>query len=247
MNYSILVPTRKRPERLSDLIASIVNTIEDKNNTEIIITYDEDDIYTMSHIDIIKQRFADRIKLDWNKKTRSYNISNDYFNWMAFNRATGKYLIAINDDTRFMIGSWDIMSFRVLEDFLKDKPDRIVYGITDDREIERKRHHNYWFSCFPLISIEAIKTLGFFFDPAFAKDGADWDIMACYQEIGRIVDLRPYLAIEHISVRSGRRDKDALDHDYLGAPPNPDTGYRRIQNAQILTTKILGCLPINSA
>lgn len=214
-NFSIMCPTRNRVLMLSNLIESIVNNTQELNNTEIIIIYDNDDNSTIQVKENLLSRFGNRINLVFHSRERSYNMSNDYYNYASNNIAQGKYLIAVNDDTRFIKHSWDIEAIKKIDKYLENKPDGIFYGITDDREVERKRNEHYWFSCFPLVSKKAVEALGFFFDPFIWKDGADWDLLALYKNIERALDLRTEIIIEHISVRSGRRGRDVLDEENI--------------------------------
>lgn len=213
MNFSLLIPTRNRPTYLANAIESIIQTTSDLTNTEIIITFDEDDNSTRQVQPNLIERFGKLIRIDWNCRPRSYNTSQDYFNFMALQRSTGKYLVALNDDILFMKTAWDTETLHVLEEYLKNFPDGVVYGVTADMEIEKKRNEHHWFSCFPLISRKAVEALGFFFDPMIYRDGADWDIFAIYKEVGRIIDLRQFFVIQHLSTRSGRRGNDILDSE----------------------------------
>ncbi len=224
MNYSILIPTRKRPQLLTNLIQSIHDTVEDKNNTEIHIAYDVDDNVTISIIGSLKETYKS-IKMDFHGRKRSYLLNDDYYNWMSTNFSEGKYIIAVNDDTKFINYAWDSIALRKIEDYLKDKPDGIFYGITEDKEVEGRRNDSNYFSCFPLISKAGVNVLGYFFDPQIYKDGADWDIVMGYKEINRVLDLRNEIIIEHISIRSGRRQKDELyDDAYYPTQVGKNTG-----------------------
>lgn len=229
MNFSLMVPTRNRGIMLSNLIESIVNNTQELDNTEIIVIYDNDDNSTKQISENLLLRFKDKISLIFHARERSFNMSNDYFNYVANNLSTGKYLIALNDDTKFIKYAWDSEAIKKIDKYLEDKPDGIFYGITEDREIERKRNEHYWFSCFPLVSKKAVEALGFFFDPFIWKDGADWDLLALYKNLNRVLDLRLEIIIEHISVRSGRRGKDALDeenvHIHNHKIPKVSAGY----------------------
>lgn len=224
MNYSILVPTRKRPSLLNGLMRSIYETVEDMNNVEIHIAYDLDDNMTISAIDYLKNTYK-TIKMSFHGRERSNRFVDDYYNWMAINFSEGKYIISLNDDAKFVNYGWDNIALRKIENYLKDKPDGIFYGITQDKEVENNRNEQNYFSCFPLMTKAGVDSLGFLFDPEFYRDGADWDIVMAYRGINRILDLRDEIIIEHISTRSGRRQPDELDLDYnLHYPPSPQAG-----------------------
>ena len=242
-NFSLMIPTRNRVILLTNLIESIVNNTQELDKTEIIVMYDNDDNSTKQVSENLLLRFKDKISINFYNRERSYNMNNDYYNNIALNIAKGKYLIAINDDTRFIKHSWDVEAIKKIDKYLEDKSDGIFYGITDDREIERKRNEHYWFSCFPLVSKKAVNALGFFFDPYIWKDGADWDLLALYKNINRVLDLRQEIIIEHISVRSGRRGRDILDeenqriHSHL--IPRVSAGYNTHHYTEFLKDYII--------
>jgi len=241
-NFSILIPTRHRIPLLDGLIESIVTNTQELNQTEIIVMYDNDDNSTAQQKQYFLDKYGNKIKLEFYNRERSFNMNGDYYNYMATNLATGKYLIAVNDDTKFIKYAWDTEARIKIEKFLENKPDGVFYGVTDDMEVERKRNEHYWFSCFPLVSKAAVNIMGFFFDPHIWKDGADWDLLAIYKNIDRALDLRNEIIIQHISVRSGRRGRDILDEEntHINASmiPRVQAGYNTQNYVEFLRTYI---------
>jgi len=213
MDFSILIPTRNRPTLLADAIESIIQTTDNKQQTEIVITYDSDDNSSAGVRPNLVARFDKYMPIKFLVRERSFNTSEDYYNWMARQHSTGKYIIASNDDVKFLKQGWDTEAKKRLEEYLQPFPDGIVYGVTADMEKETKRNEHFWFSCFPLISRRAVEAVGFFFDPMIYRDGADWDVFGLYKEIERVLDLRNEIIIQHLSVRSGRRNADSVDSE----------------------------------
>jgi hypothetical protein len=212
MNFSVLIPTRKRVVYLNNLILSIYNTAKFKNEVEILITYDDDDQQTMDFVNNFQTQ--EYLNISFFKRPRSLNINGDYYNWMAKNYAKGKYFIISNDDAQFIQQNWDEMAWKRLEEYEKSNPDGLVLGIIDDKEVISNRHDYNRFSCFPLFSRKDLEVLGFLFQPEYWRDGADWVIAGVYRKIDRVLDLRNEIIIEHISVRSFRRNKDDLYEEY---------------------------------
>lgn len=241
MHFTIMIPTRKRQHMLRDLIQSIYSTSKDPYTVETLITYDNDDRSTIDALPNLKNISKD-YPVKFFSRERHYATSGVYYNEMA-EKASGNFIIAVNDDTLFTKIGWDINAYKKLEDYLKERPDRIVYGITSDKEVERARNENNYFSCFPLLSKETVKVMGFFFDPIFHKDGADWDLVMPYRELKRIIDLRDEIEILHLSFRSGRRPHDLLDNDVCPLPPTvngngPHAGKNLKRNVSFLTNYI---------
>jgi hypothetical protein len=225
IKFSILITTRQRTEMLSNLLESIYKTTSNPSEVEIRIVYDLDDKETIDWIN--KKIPYEAVIVTWfHNRERSTNLVNDYHNWLA-PQSQGKYIIFSNDDALFELNGWDIKTWEKLENFEKKYPDGIIYGIPEDFEKENRRNESNWMACFPLLSKKAIEVLGYAFDPAYIKDGADWALAGTYRKINRVVDLRECIVIKHLSFRSGRRKWDVLDENSLkldsiinGNPPN---------------------------
>ena len=194
------------------MLQSIDDTTGNKNEIEVVIAYDFDDSITSSITKELESKYKD-INLRFIGRDRSAYTTNDYYNWLAMNHSTGEFLIFVNDDALFETQKWDIHTYKKLEEYLKDKPDGVVYGIVEDLEVEKKRKKHNYFSCFPLMSRRAINALGFAFDPEFHRDGADWAIIGVYRQLDRILDLREEVTIKHLSYRSFRRKWDEVDDE----------------------------------
>ena len=212
MTFTIMIPTRHRPTLLDNLLKSIYDSTIHKNEVEIHVAYDSDDMSTIQYLETIKA-FIPPISTTFHVRERARNINHDYYNWIATSFAQGKYLIAVNDDTLFEMYGWDDRAIQTLKIYEEKWPDGIIYGMPEDHERESKRNESNWMPCFPLISKKAVEVLGHFFDPEMVRDGADWAIAATYRNINRVVDLRNCITIKHLSTRSGRRPWDKVDED----------------------------------
>lgn len=213
INFTIMIPTRHRPVLLEKLLKSIYDSTIHKDSVEIHIAYDTDDMSTIQYLHGKYVDYTPPISTTFHQRERARNINHDYYNWMATNFATGKYIIAVNDDTLFETYGWDANAMNSLRVYEDRWPDGILLGMPEDLEKENKRNEFNWMPCFPLISKKAVEVLGHFFDPEMIRDGADWAISATYRNIQRVVDLRNCITIKHISTRSGRRPWDQVDED----------------------------------
>lgn len=243
--FSILITTRQRVQMLHNLLASIYRTTSNKNEVEIRVIYDNDDLITSNYI---KNKFhiefgtLPRVETFFHMRKRSPDLVNDYHNWCSTNFAQGKYIIFSNDDALFEMDRWDVLTKNKLVEFEKTHSDGIVYGMPQDLEKEEARNEKNWMACFPLISKKVVEVLGFAFDPSFQRDGADWAMAKTFQLIERVVDLRDTIVIKHLSFRSGRRKKDDLDIYALSLGlTNPPIEISARKNAQILQNYINKC------
>jgi glycosyltransferase involved in cell wall biosynthesis len=214
MNFSIILNTRERVDMLKDLLDSLANTTHDLSNIEVFICIDNNDAATLSNIDYLLDTYP---FLYYLIVPPSENL---HFNLnKAFEFVNGKYIIVLNDDCKFLNAGWDKTSLPILEDYLKDKPDGIVYGRTHDTSIDKGGTKEY--ASFPLLSTKAIQSTGFVM-PEYVKGwGGDVLSWRIYQSVDRIVDL-PDIQIEH------------LLHNDLNKIMNPDKtqNYIRVISAQ---------------
>ncbi len=114
---SILIPTRRRPERLYKTLKSIYDTVEDLTLVEVRVRYDNDDLYTYNyHVQCLA---SDLIQNDWLKaefwksitwlcgeRMKGYDSLNLMYTELA-EEANGKYIMICNDDFWFETQGWD--------------------------------------------------------------------------------------------------------------------------------------------
>lgn len=223
MKFSLMIPTRKRPKKLELFIRSIFETTFNRNEIEIRVGGDNDDQTIKATIERLKKENP-----GWNlylhQRPRGNSLVSHYINWLALNFCTGKYIITLNDDCLFRSKNWDIKTYLRLEEYLKDKPDGIVLGVTKDTiPIKYEEHEGYLVTGFPLISKKSVEVLDFFLDPIFMDATADYDICQLYATIGRSVDLTDIFVIEH-----NPKEFEGLDNNYKHER-NIDTDYKVIK------------------
>jgi len=197
MNFSLLCPTRHRPHYLQPLLESIFNTAQFENNIEVLFAIDDDDKET-THEFIKLSRFNKYVK--GHIRSKSDYLNRDYYNWLA-KRASGRYLWAIGDDVRFKTNNWDSLLILEIETYLHSHLDRIAY-ITTEEDGSQATH-----TCFPMVTKEAFKALGFFLHPELLTWGADRTIYELYSAVDRVINV-PSVHIEHITYHDGKAPCD---------------------------------------
>jgi hypothetical protein len=241
MKYSIIITTRMRTQFLSDLIISLNNTIEDKANVEIHINYDNDDNQTRP-MKAFFDKETPELKIYFHNRDRSVWMQRDYLNWCLHNfPIEGEFILNLNDDVIFLNYGWDRLAYDKLKEYLKDKPDGVVYARTEEHE-KAKSYGGGLFSCFPIISKRAVDTLGFFFDNEYIAWNADIAMYQVYANIDRVLDLRGEVDMLHVSVHSGRRVADDINRGMKAVHkdgPDPDAFLNR--DTQILLEYIDKC------
>jgi len=183
MKFSLITPSRSRPNEYKQLIESVLSTTENINNVEMLVIIDKDDSNLKEYQDMIK--LVKDISCKLYAVDRKNHISK-YYNELAF-KSKGKYIWAINDDCLIKTPSWDILAWMKLEsEYIASNG--ILYGETNDST--RNYNGNGFFSCFPILSRKAIDRMGYFFNDKYITWGGDKFLKYLYSDAGAgIVDL----------------------------------------------------------
>lgn len=236
MNFSLLIPTRGRVERLKVLLKSIDDNTYDKRSVEVMLAYDTDDKYTEMFIVSELPKLYPDLQIRVFSRQRSAFINKDYYNWLA-GFSTGNFLWVMGDDLQILSKNWDFTALDKLEKYLENKPDRVVYGNIDDGT-PPPRDSPKIFCCFPIISREAYTTLGCIFHDEIASWGADHAIYAIYgsPEIDRLCNILD-VKIDHISHHKyGEKYRDATSVDV-------ETSYRKMGGGSMVAQCIQNRVP----
>lgn len=193
MNFSILIPTRNRPELLHGLLISIRGTVDDVGNVEVLVVYDDDDSLTEGIVKNEENWFSD-IGVKFYKRSRSKNLSEDYINFLA-KKARGKWLWILNDDCVVVNKDWDMYTKEILEG------KGVVYGFIDDGM-------SNWFCSFPMLSREAYEKLGWFYDPRYPTNMADQFLFKVFEKTPYVVTVP--VKVKHLCWQMGTRDMDEV-------------------------------------
>lgn len=117
--FSIIVPSRGRPNRLKLFINSIIQTCYDQRNFEIIVGLDEDDNHNYDCIN-----FKKNISTSIGPQNRTMGkITLD-----CIKKSNGKYLFLCNDDVIFCTKNWDI----TLKEILVSIPNKPILAYPND-------------------------------------------------------------------------------------------------------------------
>jgi glycosyltransferase involved in cell wall biosynthesis len=180
MNFSIIIPTRKRPESLSRLLNSIKEKTHDLSDVEIIIYKDTDDIVEL----------PEGLNANILTRKRSDKLIKDYINQMAL-MSEGKYVWFLGDDCEIVTDQWDVLAKKIIEESKMDK----FFGDTKDNT--RNFNNVGQFACFPIISRKSIDALGYFFHPEIAAWGGDKYCHYVYSQANKVLDMQKIELIHH--------------------------------------------------
>jgi glycosyltransferase involved in cell wall biosynthesis len=182
MKFSILLNTRNRVKYLENLLYSLITKTKNLQDIEVLINYDDDD--NISH-DFAQNKFNLNVKFFRNPRPYSLHST---INLMA-KQAKGQYLIGVNDDIEFITKDWDDIIFKKIDSFKtnNDIKDDIIYCKTSCTSVDHDANLPYG-SC-PIVSKEAVETIGLFLYEEFRGLGGDSSIYRVYAAVDRVVDV----------------------------------------------------------
>lgn len=203
MRFSLILASRDRISLLRGLLDSLMRTTSQPNQIEILAVFDNDDTNSVKAMSELSQKYQNINARFWTRERTEW-MHRDYINWV-YPHSRGKYVIVLNDDTRFINPGWDDQAYGKLEGYLADKSDGVVYGFTDNMTKDAN------LCCFPLFSRQAIDSLGFVLPNERKNWSADRDIYEVYTHplVNRKLDL-PEIKIEHVAYHAGLRGRDAV-------------------------------------
>lgn len=214
--FSLLVPTRGRPQALQEMADSVRATA---GLVQILAYVDDDDPCLGQYMDTkgVRVVVGPRIVLSecWNVLARE---------------AEGDFLHMSSDDIRFRTPGWDSIVRETFEAF----PDRIacVYG--------RDGIHDEKLATHAFISRRWYETVGYFTWPEFPCDFADTWLHDIAQMIGRLV-YQPEVLIEHLHPIANKAEWDQTHKERLarGKQVRVKDRYRRLKAQRIADAKKL--------
>ena len=205
--FSLLCPTRSRDVERDRLLMSLRNNTSNKDEIEILFAIDRDDHHTQEKLEETKTVFPD-LNIKVFVRNRSVFINRDYYNWLA-GFAEGDFYWVIGDDLVFAFNGWDVYIKNRIEDYLKDKHDRIAcIGARDNTPPPGTLPS---FPCFPMVTKEAAKALGFVLHPNIPTWGADYVLYCLYKEVPRLLVIDEHIFLNHISYHTRKVEADAIN------------------------------------
>ncbi len=198
--FSITFSSRGRPKLLKGLLDSIVEQTYDLSTIEARISCDLDDetmwSFPVENYSFLHMEFIER-EINLHKRMNR-----------LVRESSGKYLFSPNDDCIILTKHWDKVILDTFEEYLKDKPDGIVLGQTQDDSIDKMGNY----ASFPILPRKIIDILGFFVLEEFPTHGIDVLLHRIYESVGRICPIENML-ITHLMHNNSGHDLDVTAHE----------------------------------
>lgn len=194
MRFSLLIPTRGRPDGLTKCVESALDTADDPAQVDI-WCYRDDDDESYNDLDLpVAWVTGPRITL-----SRTWNV---------LDAASGGDIVChCGDDIIFQSNGWD----SAVRGAFSQYADRIafVYGRDGAQDAELGTHG--------FVSRQWIDAVGYFCPPLFSHDYNDTWLNVVAEVVGRRVFL-PDVLMEHMHWLWGKSDHDQtyLDHEAFG-------------------------------
>jgi hypothetical protein len=179
---SLLVPTRKRPEKFKRMALSALATAEKPIEILAYVTWDDEESKAL--IALSDEREIQRSK-DLKVIVGKRRIMSDLWNALL-PHATGDIFMQCADDVVFRTPCWD----RYVEEAFAAVPDKILLAFANDGSPNGER-----FATLPFVHRRWTQTIGYFTGPGFAVDFSDTWPFDVATMVGRVKYLP--LLIEH--------------------------------------------------
>jgi len=196
---SIICPTRDRVHNLERVLLSLQRTCWNVDSFEIIFICDSDDIASIAYLNQAKARFP-KIHMSHYARERTEFLNRDYFNW-ALQFAKGDLFWVFGDDLEMVHSEWDRAIFDYLYNFWKGRNDRIAY-VSVKCDTPRPPGIEHEFSCFPIMTRQAVEKVGFFMIPEIPSWCSDYVISKLYYDANRLMTMNTAL-VKHIGAETG--------------------------------------------
>lgn len=180
IDFSIILVSRTRHHKLRSLLESLKDTCECKY--EVFVGLDSDDPDLLKYSALLDTGEFPNLTIHVAKRVKNLHVRMNFF----IDRIKGKYVFVLNDDCKMTTQGWDRLAKEKLGE-------GIVYGRTHDNSIDRVSKE---YAAFPIMSLSAVKRLGFIMDDRFGNHGADVVTYRVYQEANKVIDL-PEVTIDH--------------------------------------------------
>jgi hypothetical protein len=199
---SLLVPTRKRPERLRQMVQSVLETAAFMPEILCYITTDDEsyDGQTPPEVKVIR---GPRL------------IMSDLWNALV-PHARGDIFMLCADDVIFRTNSWDLEISRAF----KDCRDKILLVFADDGSPNGKR-----FASLPFVSRKWVETVGYFTGPGFSADYSDTWPFDVATMLGRVKYVPVLIEHMHHVWNKAKIDETYQENQERMARDNPAKLY----------------------
>ena len=205
--FALLTPSRERPQSVERLLQSLSDTTTNPSQVEILFAIDNDDSVTRELLNLLlgTNKYS-RLIIKPFYRDRAEMMNRDYYNWLA-EKSNSEFIWAIGDDIVFLVSNWDTIIYDKLQQYLSDKPDKIVCaGIKDTTP--KPKPSLPQFPCFPLVSRVAFQQMGFVLHPFIPTWGADYLIYLLYTGANRYLEIADRDYLHHVSVHTKTASKD---------------------------------------
>jgi len=206
---SFLCPTRGRPENVSTLMRSALETASNPRDLEFVFYVDKDDKHTYQRlvsnplfIVTVPDGKEHEVQTRWVGGERI--VLSQMWN-ECYKVATGPFYYHMGDDNVFQTDGWDTQLLEAFEKY----PDRILFAHGKDGS----PHDATGFGTHGVIHKNWVETVGYFVPPYFSSDYNDTWLNEVSRAIGRHVCL-DYM-VEHMHPNFGKAEFDQNHQERL--------------------------------
>lgn len=204
---SLIFPAKSRIDLLENLFEKTIDRAKNPDSIEYCIAYDYDDLCLKEELLKKQEKFnVQLLEVNISKDDKTKNIHKLYYAPLS-QIAKGKYILSGGNDIELVTDKWDDLLENEAENFLSDKPDRLLYVLTNHGALPAGNHQTS--TGFPIFSREHCQTVG----TTVVKEPTSWAADQIIYEIylalcqPRILKM-PNFHVKHWSIHTGLRHWD---------------------------------------
>ena len=218
---SILCPTRNRPQNLIRLVDSLVSTVSDIQNVELLVYIDDDDQESIPALSAIAER------VNTNAVQGNKLIGSQMYNELV-KMAKGDIIMFAADDIVFGTPKWDVIVQQEFDKF-EDKI-LFVYGEDGFQHGRIGTHgfiHRHW-----------VELLGYVLPPKLASAYTDEWVTELADRAGRRCYM-PNLVVEHMHPAVGKAPNDETYTKRIEVAGNIGEYYKTLEPDRVRDAETL--------
>lgn len=195
--------SRARPSILETNVTNILSLADNPEEVEILIGADLDDLSTHKTVVDLQDQFGgvdSNITLVIRERFKNLH---QFYNLLA-SKACGSYVWGMNDDSICEIPSWDTDFANQIEKQIASYKDRIGYFAISSNSADSLGDYGE----FPIVTQEALTTVGFMDYEGVAAWGCDRIMQRIYQSVGREFYIKVDRPLRHLLHEGGTIQND---------------------------------------
>ena len=194
---TLWIASRKRPQLLERCIKSFIDNAFDAKVIQLLLLVDRDDQDSIDLVLNLDKTYTQNLTIIIRKQGDTLV---DYYNNYAAQCSNGHLIWGLNDECECIINHWDYLLLKRYTKDILPKQDKVFYLIIDDDSHYKNKTVHELGCCFPILTKEAVQSLGFFMPPQIEWQGADVALFKIFKTLMTSFNVERILMCDNVKV-----------------------------------------------